>query len=156
MTVCGRVGELCAALVLVGGCSHNAGESESARSAEDSQPQAGAVEEAQSVEEAQGQVGAEAASSDWQHITPPEEPVGDDILQGARHYECSNGQRFTVDIQEKPVPAAIITKGNQTYFLPRVTKARFEGEEGVFRVTSPSRTSLALTDRGAWRSCVRD
>jgi hypothetical protein len=149
------MGALCAIVVLTSCCSHK-GESEKAKSADESQPPAGRVEEAQSVEEAQGQVAAEAATSDWEHITPPEEPPGDDVLNGARSYECSNGQRFTVEIQDGPEEGATITKAGKEYWLPRVSKSRFGGDEGEIRVTSPTRTSLALTGHGALRSCVRD
>jgi hypothetical protein len=154
MTICGRMGALCAIVVLTSCCSHK-GEGEAAKSADESQTPAGGVDEAQSVEEAQGQVGAEARTSDWEHITPPEEPPRDDVLNGARSYECSNGQRFTVEIEEDPA-GATITKAGEEYWLPRVTKARFAGDEGEFRVTSPTRTSLALAGHGALRSCVRD
>jgi hypothetical protein len=139
MTKCVRIAGLSAALALVCSCSHK-GESEPPKA----------------VEQAPGQVGAEAGTSEPVRVRPPVEEKqtdSDDITGGARHYECSNGKRFSVDFQDG---GALVTSRESQYFMPKVTKARYTGDEGELRITSPSQTSLTLNDQGAWRSCVRE
>lgn len=145
MTGYGRI-SLLGALLGLAGCSHN-GESEAARGAGDVSGQVGAVV---------GEAAAEEAPSHVRQIRPPEDvPPRDDVFNGARYFQCSNGQSFAIDVTEGEDEGLVVTKAGEEYFLPRIARDRFSGDSGELMVTSPSQTSLALADQQELRSCVR-